>query len=309
MDSIKILGNGIYLPKNKIENEYFNNKFNLSENWILKRTGISCRYWADNETISDMAIKAVNNLLENKEIDIQKIGCIIVASTTNEEIMPGISFQIQKALDIKKCFCMDISAGCSGYINGFDIIRNYISLGEIEYGLVVGVEKLSKYLEDDDIGTSILLGDGAGATLIGKNKENKKYVKNIESIGQEGDILTCKVNQKIYMDGKKIYKFGTVKVSENIKELIKKSDTDIENIKYIIPHQSNMRIIENIANRLEIDQDKIYTNIKNIGNTFNASIPIAIYQMMQKKLLEDGDKIILVGYGGGLNLGSILLEI
>ena len=152
----------------------------------------------------------------NNNIDVQKIGLIIVASTKYEDSMPGISFEIQKRFNISKCMCIDILAGCSGYINGIDIARKYLELDEIEEALVIGTEKLSKYIDKDDINTSILLADGAGATLIGK-AENKMYAKNIESIGSRGDILTLKENQRIYMDGKNIYKFATARVAENIK--------------------------------------------------------------------------------------------
>lgn len=309
MNQIKILGTGIYLPKKKIENTYFNEKFSLDSSWIEKRTGAKQRFWAEEENASDMAIEATKDLLAKTEFDVQKIDTIIVASTTNEKMMPGIAFEVQKALDIKECFCMDISAGCSGYINAIDMIRSYIALGEIECGLVIGVETLSKYLDKDDISTSILLGDGAGATLIGKSKEEKIYAKNIQSIGQEGHILTCEAGKKLYMEGKKIYKFATSEVSQNIQELIIKARVRKEEIRYVIPHQSNIRIIENIAKRVGIDKDKVYININEVGNTFNASIPIALHQMLQDKLLKVGDKVILVGYGGGLNLGSILLEI
>ena len=174
--------------------------------------------------------------------------------------------------------------------------------------MVIGVEKLSKYINKDDINTAILLGDGAGATLIGKAEE-KKYAQNIESIGQEGDILTSKENSKIYMDGKKIYKFGTARVAKNINKLLEKEKLDISEIKYIVPHQSNLRILTSMAEKIGANKNQMYINISDIGNTFNASIPIALNEIVRNNLLQEKDKIILVGYGGGLNLGSILIEV
>lgn len=306
-DSIKIVASGVYLPENKIENSYFNSKFNLDKDWICKRTGINTRYWTNNEKQTDLAIKAVENLVNNK-IDIKKVGLIIVASTKFEDSMPGVSFEIQKKFAINNCICMDLLAGCSGYINGIDIARKYIELDGIEYALVIGVEKLSKNINEDDISTAILLGDGAGATLL-KKAENKIYAKNIESIGKDGDILTCKENEKIYMDGKKVYKFAIEKVTKNIIELLEREKVDISEIKYVIPHQSNLRILNNIAEKIGATKQQMYINISNVGNTFNASIPIALNEMLDKKILQDGDKILLVGYGGGLNLGSILIEV
>ncbi len=308
MNSIKIIASGMYLPRNEIDNSYFNRKFDLDDNWIYQRTGIKKRYWAEDENMSDLAINSVKDLLNKNNVDINKIGLIIVTSIKFEDAMPGISFKIQKELNIKNCMCMDILAGCSGYINGLDIARKYIELNEVEYALVIGVEKNSKFLAKDDINTSILLGDGAGATLIGK-AEDKLYAKNIESIGQQGEILTCKENEKIYMDGKKIYKFGTARVAENINNLLEKQNVNISDIKYIIPHQSNLRILQSMAEKIGATEKQMYINISNIGNTFNASIPIAISEILDKKLLNEKDKIILVGYGGGLNIGSILLEI
>lgn len=298
----------MYLPKQVIDNSYFNSLFNLDENWIYKRTGIEKRYWAPEEKTSDLAIKAVENLISSNNIDLKKVGLIIVASTNYEDSMPGISFNIQKKFEIENCMCLDILAGCSGYINAIDIARKYIELDEIEQVLVIGVEKLSKYIDKTDINTAILLGDGAGATLIGK-ATNKLYAKNIESIGKQGDILTCKENKPIYMDGKKIYKFATARVADNINSLLKNNGLDIKNIKYIIPHQSNLRILTSMAEKINATTEQMYINISDIGNTFNASIPIALDFVVKKELLKQNDKIILVGYGGGLNLGSILIEV
>ena len=307
MNSIKILATGMYLPKEKIDNKYFNDKFNLEDNWIYQRTGIKTRYWSENEKIKDLAIKAVEDLIDKNNVDLAKIGLIVVASTNYEDTMPGVSFEIQKRFNIENCMCMDILAGCSGYINSIDIARKYIELDEVENALVVGVEKLSKYINKDDINTAILLGDGAGATLIGK-AEGKKYAQNIESIGQDGDILTSKENSKIYMDGKKIYKFGTARVAKNINKLLEREKLDISEIKYIVPHQSNLRILTSMAEKVGASIEQMYINISDIGNTFNASIPIALNEIVRNNLLKENDKIILVGYGGGLNLGSILIE-
>lgn len=309
MNSIKLLASGMYLPKREVSNKEFNKIFNLDDNWIYQRTGIEKRYWAEeDETTLDLAIKSVENLRKKTEIDFSKIGLIIVASTQFEDAMPGISFEIQKQFDISNCMCMDILAGCSGYINALDIARKYIELDEVEYALVVGVEKLSKYLDKNDVNTAILLGDGAGATLLGK-AINKRYAKNIESIGKQGDILTCRENQKIFMDGKKIYKFATARVAENVKELMVKENLNISDIKYIIPHQSNLRILTSMAEKIGASSEQMFIRISSIGNIFNASIPIVLNEVLDKKLLQENDKIILVGYGGGLNLGSILIEI
>lgn len=309
MNSIEIIQTGIYLPKEEITNSQLEKSLNLEDGYIQKRTGIENRYYASQEKIEDIAYKATKKVFI-KDIKKEDIGLIITATTSTNLLMPGISNYIQKKLGIAKCISLDILAGCSGYINALDIARLYLQNDSIKNALVIGVDVLSKNLKKDDVATRVVLSDGAGAILLGKNmKDNKKYESNITSEIDEKEILTSKTENKIYMNGKEIYKYAVTKTIENINELLKKSNETIENIKYIVPHQSNIKIMNSIANRLNIDINKMYINIQNKGNTFCASIPIAIDDMMKNNLVKKDDKIILLGYGGGLNTGSILLEI
>ena len=326
MRNIEIISSGSYLPKIEVNNQQLEKELKLEEGYIEKRTGIEKRYYAKEETIEEMAKKAVQNLLEKLEIQskssnsnelddsklkeiIQQIGLIIVATTTPNYLMPGIANKIQKELQIKNAICLDILAGCSGYINALDIVRMYLATKKKKKALVIGVDKLSEYTEKQDVGTSIILSDGAGALLLSTTTKEKVYMSNIKAEIDEDEILTCKVNEKIKMNGKEIYKYAVTNTVKNINELLDKSNEKLENIKYIVPHQSNTKIMKSMMSRLKIDESKMYMNIKDTGNTFCASIPIALNEMIEKNLLHEGDKIILIGYGGGLNTGSILLEI
>ncbi len=302
---MRIVASSSYLPSKKILNEEIEKKLNLETNYIEKRTGIKQRYFVQNETIEEMSIKAIEKLINETKIDAQEIDMIIVATTTTNSLMPGISNYIQKYFDIKKCISFDILAGCNGYINALDIAQMYIKSGKVNKGIVVGVDILSKYTDEKDVGTAIILADGAGATLI--EKSENEYFSNIEAIPDKDDILTIKSNEKIFMDGISVYKYAVTETVKNINQLLEMSNEKIENIKYIVPHQSNLKIIKAISNRL--GTEKMYTNIQSVGNTFCASIPIVLEEMQKKNLLKTGDKIILLGYGGGLNTGSILLEI
>ncbi len=301
--SIKILEAKYYMPKRKIVNDEIEEKFKLEKGYIKKRTGIEERYYAENEKIEEMAIKAVRKINSVLDVDM-----IIVATTSSNCSMPGISNYIQKELGIDKCICIDILAGCSGFINAFDIVNSYFEVGKIKKALIVGVDLLSKVLDESDLGTVAVLSDGAGAVLLEKGLEKKSYFVNIVAEKDEKNILYYKPNGKIYMDGKEVYKYGVTKPVENIKELINLSGVSLNDIKYIIPHQSNLKIMKIIARKIGVNFNKFYINIDKKGNTFCASIPIAIAEMMEKDLLSSGDKIILLGYGGGLNTGSILLE-
>lgn len=306
MNYIKIIDGKSYLPQNEISNEEIESEFKLKKDFIKSRTGIEKRYYAKDEKIEDMAVNAVVQMNAEK---LEDIGLIIVATTSSNNAMPGISNYIQKKLKIEKCICLDIFAGCSGFINAFDIAKLYIETGKIEKALVVGVDKLSSTIDKDDIGTMAVLSDGAGAILIEKSDIKKEYVSNIKAEIDEKNILNYKIGEKIQMNGKEVYKYAVTNPVKNVKQLLQKSNEKIENIKYIIPHQSNLKIMNAIAKKLEISQDKVYCNIQEVGNTFCASIPIAISEMIDKKILNENEKIILLGYGGGLNTGSILLEI
>lgn len=311
MRYIKLIETASYIAKDKVLNHELETHLNLPSGYIQKRTGIKERYYAKQESIESLAIQAVKKLIDKiEEKEKEGIGLVIVATTSTDKLMPGIANQIQKECNLPEdIICLDVLAGCSGYINIFDIATMYMQTGRIKKAIIVGVDKLSTFINPDDFSTAIIFADGAGAILVAETKEEKKYVCHIQAKAKNNHILTSKTDEKIYMEGKEIYKYAVKSTVQNIKELLQQANESLENIKYIIPHQSNMRIMRAIATRLEIPQEKLYTNIEMIGNTFCASIPIAVDELYQKGALEQGDKVILLGYGGGLNTGSILLEI
>ena len=207
LNSIEIIQTGMYLPKEKITNSQIEKSLKLEEGYIQKRTGIENRYYATKEKIEDIAYKATKEIF-SKDIKKEDIGLIITATTSTDLLMPGISNYIQKKLEIEKCICLDILAGCSGYINALDIARLYLQDDTIKKALVIGVDVLSKNLKDDDVATKVVLSDGAGAILLGKNlNQSKKYESNITSEIDSKGILTAKTEDKIYMNGKEIYKY------------------------------------------------------------------------------------------------------
>lgn len=306
MNSVKIIATGKYLPKREVKSEYIEKENNLEDGYIYKRTGIETRYYSIDETLEDLAINSVKDMLrKNNNLSILDVDMIITSSTTYNIMMPSLSFEIQKYFNIKDCMCFDILAGCSGYINALDIAQKYIATSSAKNVLVVGADILSKN-KYDDIKTQILFGDGAGCMYLKAIEENKKYVSNIKSFDDKNKILTCNMNHELSMNGKEVYKFATTKTIENISEILDNSNEKIEDIKFVIPHQSNIKILEKICKKTNAN---MYTNIKRYGNTFCASIPIALDELFEFNQLRENDKIILLGYGGGLNLGSILMEV
>lgn len=304
--SIKIVSTGKYLPENMLGNEILEKDSNLECGYIFKRTGIKNRFYTNDETVDILAIKSIENMLKkNKSIDIHDIDLIVSASTSYDSLMPSVSFKIQKHFKIENCICLDIIAGCSGYINALSVAQKYILSGSVKKALVIGVECLSKN-KYKDIKSKMLFGDGAGCTLIEYSKISKIYFEKIESYEDENDILTCTDNHILNMNGKEVYKFAVTKTVENIEEILKKSNISKSEICYIVPHQSNIKILNKISQKTNM---RVFSNIENYANTFCASIPIALNDMLENKVIKDKDKIILLGYGGGLNLGSILMEV
>ena len=201
MKSIEIIATGSYLPKTEINNSYLAKKLNITEDYIYKRTGIQKRYYSKDENIEELAIKSVENLIErNSKINIKNIDFIIVATTSTNMLMPGISYKIQKYFNIKNCMCLDILGGCAGFINTLDIVQSYITTGKSKTALMIGVDLLSKCIEKNDLSTSILLSDGAGAVIIQETQNTKIYSSNIKSQGQNGEILTNNMNEKYFVD-------------------------------------------------------------------------------------------------------------
>lgn len=304
---MRLIASSSYLPKRIIDNKKIAQKLEITESFIEKRTGIKQRYFVEDETIEEMALKATQRLVNKTKINLQEIDLIITATTSTNRLMPGISNYVQKQLRIEKCICLDILAGCGGYVQAVDISKMYMDSGKVKKAIVIGVDILSKFTDDSDVNIAIILGDGAGATLY--EDSNGEYYSNVESIPDNKNILTCTSNSKIQMDGIAIYKYAVTETVKNVNKLLEKANMCIKDVKYIVPHQSNLKIILAISNRLGIEKEKIFTNIDSVGNTFCASIPIALERMQNQNLIRKGDKLILLGYGAGLNTSSIYIEI
>lgn len=304
---MRFIASSSYLPNKIIDNKKIAQKLGITESFIEQRTGIKQRCFVEDETIEEMALKATQKLIQKSEIDVSQIDLIITATTSTDRLMPGISNYVQKQLGIEKCICLDILAGCGGYVQAVDIAKMYMDSGKVKKAIVIGVDILSKFTDDSDVNTAIILGDGTGATLY--EYSNCEYYSNVESIPDNKNILACTSNSKIKMDGLAIYKYAVTETVKNVKLLLNDANVCIKDVKYIVPHQSNLKIMLAIANRLGIEKEKIFTNIDSVGNTFCASIPIVLEEMQDKSLLNEGDKIILLGYGAGLNTSCILMEI
>lgn len=324
MKNAKMIGFGLYTPKNLVENERLQEFLETSDEWIRTRTGIERRYISLDENTSDLAVEASKKALNQAGLSAEDIDLIILATVTPDNFTPSTACIVQDKLGAKNTWAFDINAACTGFIYALKLGRSLIRSGEAKNALIIGAETLSKALNWEDRGSCVLFGDGAGATVLTSTEEDCgiKCV-NVKSDGSKGDSLVIQglplnspfkdgreVSENyINMNGREIFKFATKVMEESIVEILEKENIKIEDIDAIIPHQANLRIIDYVVKRLGIPREKFITNLQNYGNTSGASIPIALCESINEGNLKKGDNIIMVGFGGGLTWGAALIKL
>ena len=319
---MKILGTGRYLPESTLSNDDLSQLVDTNDEWIVSRTGIKSRSITKGENTSDLATKAAKLALKKAGIKASDITLIIVATSTPDTFIPGVSHQVLKNLQVPKAMTFDINAACTGFVYGMDVATSLMLTHDHRYALVIGSEVLSKVIDWKDRNTCVLFGDGAGAVVLEHvpNENHLRYSKCV-AISDDDDVLISNeivVNnplnksdqQPFYlsMKGQDVFKFAVRVVCESVKEALTETGICKGEIDYYVLHQANIRILDYVAKKLEISADKFYSTIGTTGNTSAASIPIVLAEMNEKNLLKKGMKIVLVGFGAGLTYGTMLIE-
>lgn len=324
MPGVKIIGVGHYCPDSSIDNDYMASIVETSDEWIVKRTGIKCRKISTSEGSSEIGAKAGMEAIKNAQLNVEDIDLLITATTTPDSFTPSNACRIQGIIGCKNAVAFDISAACSGFLYSLIVANSFLKNGERKRALVIGTEVLSRIVNWEDRNTCILFGDGAGAAVVEFSNESNGIINTyFGSDGNGGEEALCTGRFKvrnlicndettedhyITMDGKRIFKFAVSIIPSIVERLLEDSNLDISEIKYIVPHQANERIIKESARKLNVDTKKFYMNLDKYGNTSAASIPIALSEMNENGLLKKGDKIILAGFGGGLTWAGVLIE-
>lgn len=323
MINSKITGTGMYVPDKILTNDDLTHMVVTSDEWIVERTGIRERRIATGETASVMACKAAKKALEGAGVDGDELDLIIVSTLTPDYLIPSVACLVQREINAKNAMCFDVSAACTGFIFSLNIAKQFINAGQCRKALIIGTEILSKITNYKDRNTCVLFGDGAGAAVVESTDDEGIISIFTRSDGSRYESLICENNPintpfyqdeiqdidgKVRMNGKEVFKFVITVLPKCIKQVLKDSKYTIDDIKYIVPHQANARMMENVAKRMDIDIGKFYMNIEKYGNTSSASIPIALSEMDKDGLLKKGDLLILVGFGGGLTYGSMLIK-
>lgn len=309
----KVIATGSYLPKRIVTNQELIEQTGIdsSDEWITQRTGIKQRHFAtDEESVSDLAIAAVKDLLSQVDENVvQDIQLIIVASMSSKLPTPSVASSVQRALGIEEAWAFDISGACSGFVMALEMAEKLGRDKTSGYTLVIGAEKMSSILNFEDRGTSILFGDGAGAVLIQQDGTGlSDYQSQLTSIPDAEDSICVQADGRMTMDGRSVFNFVLRQVIPSLTNFIKNK---VGAFDYLISHQANARFFEIFAKKLKVDLDKIPSNISDVANTSAASIPILLDQLVKAEQipLDGSQRVVFVGYGAGLSWGQISLSL
>ncbi|MFH1825583.1 MAG: beta-ketoacyl-ACP synthase III [Candidatus Firestonebacteria bacterium] len=323
--SVGIKGIGSYVPEKILTNFDLEKMIDTSDEWITSRTGIKERRIADENTApSDLATKAALKAMEDAKIKPEEIDMIIVATITPDMIFPSTACFVQKNIKAINATAFDISAACSGFIYGLSIANQFISSGEVKTVLLIGSETLSKVVDWQDRNTCILLGDGAGAAILGQVEDGQGILSTYTlSDGSKTNLLMVPgggsrepisievINKRSHymkMEGNEVFKYAVRGMEKSIDGALKKANLTYKDISLFIPHQANMRIIESLARRMELPKDKVFINLEKYGNTSSASIPLALDEALKTGKIKSKDTILIVSFGSGLTMAAGIIR-
>ncbi|MCM1175715.1 MAG: ketoacyl-ACP synthase III [Blautia sp.] len=316
----RITGTGSCLPATVVTNDDLSKIMDTSDEWISSRTGIRERRLVKEETTTAMSVKAAKRAMENAGVSPQEIELIIVGTITGDYVTPSAACEVQAAIGAEKAVAFDINAACSGFMFALHTADAYFKAGIYKTALILGAETLSKIMDWNDRSTCVLFGDGAGAAVVQSSRTGLLAYEQ-GSDGAGGMALTCpnrKNNNPFIknpaeaaytkMDGQEVYRFAVTVVPASVRKVVGAAGLAIEDIDYFVLHQANIRIIQSVAKRLKVSEDRFPTSLDHCGNISAASVPVLLDEMNRKELLKPGMKIVLSGFGGGLTWGTAVIE-
>jgi 3-oxoacyl-[acyl-carrier-protein] synthase III len=322
-----VSGTGAYLPEKILTNQDLEKSLDTSDAWITERTGIHERRIASkDESASVMAAKAGKQALEGGGIGPEDLDLIIVATSSPDVLFPSTACFVQNELHAFGAAAYDISAVCSGFIFGLSVAEQYLKTGRYENILLIGSEVNSRIVDWSDRATCILFGDGAGAVLLKRVQQDKPLgilSTHIYSDGSLSDLIcvpggigTTGINKQdlenkkyfINMSGNATFKVAVKRMTDVIREALTFNGLEMDDVRLLVPHQANQRIIRAVAERLDYPMEKVFMNIHKYGNTSGASIPIGIDEARRNGRIESGDTTVLGAVGAGLTWGSAVIK-
>ncbi|KTD59934.1 3-oxoacyl-ACP synthase III family protein [Legionella shakespearei] len=311
---IKLINSSAYVPKKKVLNSYYEQKFGLSRGWIEQRTGIRCRHQAESDLlVSELAANSVKLVIQEE----LPIDFLICTTSTPDSLLPSTANKIAAILKIEKILCFDLMSGCAGFLQALIVANSLLENGYYKRGIIVAAEKMSIIIDEDDPVCAPIFGDASSAWLVEHSSEQNvkaSYIDNDTDGVHFLYIPTCHnlvdkqqmyFSSKVFMDGKNVFKYAVNSMCTSISEVLNAAQMTMDDIDYIIPHQANLRIINAIAKQSNINSDKVLTVIQNHGNIVNASIPLTLH--VYKELLHNKN-ILMTAFGAGFNFGAMIIS-
>lgn len=311
---VTLSGIGGHLPNNLVGNDYFEQYLNTTDEWIRKRTGIANRYFAKPDTqVSQLALPAARQAIKQAGMDANDIELIIFATTTPDRCMPATACLLQSMLCANNCPAFDVQAVCSGFVYGISIATAMISASMANNALVIGADIYSRLLDMQDRSTCILFGDGAGAAVLTRSDRAGIEAVNLYADGRHADLITTtgpssstqSADKAVFtMDGPAVYKTAVLKMTESALQACEQAGCSPQDIDWLVVHQANLRIIDAIAKKLKIKQDKVVRTVVDHANTSAASIPLGLETIWER--IKPDDLVLMTTAGGGFTWGSVL---
>ena len=323
---VTIAGTGSYLPEKILTNDDLSKFVETSDEWIVTRTGIKeRRIAADGESTSHLGSQAAKEALEQAGMKAEEVDLIIVATITPDTLTPATACYVQQQLGATKAVAFDISAACSGFLYAMKIAKRMIESGAFENALIIGAEKLSAFVNWEDRTTCVLFGDGAGAAVLRASREGEGRIlaTDIGTDGKQTHLLNipgggsaCPITidnageglATLAMLGKEVFKHAVTRMKNSANLVIERAGLQPDDIAVVIPHQANLRIIDAIASRLAVPNDRVFVNLHKYGNTSAAAIAIALDEAHREGKMKRGDKIVMVAFGAGLTWAAAAIE-
>jgi len=327
MPHAKIIGTGSCVPQRILSNNELEIIVDTSDKWITRRTGIKERRISvkgRGETTTDLAVHAALKAMEMASISAADLDMIVVGTVTPDRQFPSAGCMVQTAIGATNAAAFDVSAGCSGFLYALTIANNGVRAQTSRLILVLGVERLSTIINWQDRSTFVLLGDGAGAVVVGSSRHGRGILStHLQSDGTFWDLLYSSYERsclpqsldcidlkpcQLKMDGNRLFKHAVGCLSSIASKAMEENGLSTSDIALVVPHQANIRIIRAMAKNLGIAMEKVYTNLDRYGNTSSASIPIALDEANRAGLIKDGDLVLLASFGAGLTWGATIIE-
>jgi 3-oxoacyl-[acyl-carrier-protein] synthase-3 len=325
---IRFSGTGAYVPAEVVPNQHFVDYLDTTDEWIVSRTGIRERRKASpSECTSTMAVEAARRALDNAGMTADDIDVIVCATATGDCPWPATATFVQEALGGGRLTpAFDVGAACAGFIYATTVGAGLMGSGLYEHALIIGAETLSRYIDPQDRTTCVILGDGAGAAVISKAKNPEQAILHCE-MGCDGTrtkqiwvpaggsrlpASSTTVAERLHymkMRGRDVYKFAVIKMQELIDRAFEATGLTPDDLKLVSPHQSNLRIIESVREKMGLPLEKVAINITRYGNTSAASIPMALDEARRNGTLNSGDVILLLAIGAGLTWGCMVIRL